>query len=1351
MLACLLRITIILLATLTISFSFAAGDYQFRPFLSSNGFSDKSFRSLFQDSKGFIWMGVDSGGLCKYSGNSVEIFGHKGNSPSSITSNYINDIHEDVYGNIWLATDKGLHIFNRKTTSFRYVPLSDHPTEIAKKIYRNEDGTFFVGTDEGLYRLSAMQNAEDLVYVPIEDQLSALLKGVSIRTMTSKGDDYWIGTSSGLYYYSYASGEFNYWRKSDEPFGISNDEINSMIFLDDDRLLIGSDNGVYVLDTKSGKFTLLSFKQSGIPWEGVVGIKHVFKDSGGVVWIATMTHGVISGNIVEEAKSSVSFEMNIPGTISGLESKHIAAIIEDSNDQLLVATKFKGIFVHDRRITTFPRFSLHAKGQGGMDQNKDYILSAAEDSDGNIWIGTKERGLIRYDPVHHHFKDVVISQEGIPVRRVEAVFFDAFEKLWIGNNKGLVRIEPTSGSYRQIPLRKVTSIVADGQDALWVGTALGIYRVDQQTGKITPHDSKHLFFKNRDVGISQLLLTPQGDLLIGTNKRGLFVYSEQKDRLTNFAHDPMDNHSISGNTIRSIHYDKKGRIWVGTKSSGLCLYEDNKFTRFYESSGLPSNSVFSILEDGVGNIWLGTNEGLSKFSIEAQKFQNYTARYGLQGNVFERNAALHLKDGRFFIGGNQGFNLFQPETIHLQPCEPPIVINEVRANAEVVAHEIFESQTLFLDHHSHNLTFTFSALDYRALDAIQYKYKLEGVDEDWVYANNNGQVTYSNLSHGTYSFQIMATNADGIWSDKAVAFNVNINTPPWLSWWAKIMYFICLVVFFGVWYWIATMRASYKNRLQIKQLELNQVEKLNRLKLNFFTNISHELRTPLSLILAPLDRLRKYDHVEKRNVTLAYKSAKQLRGLLDQLLYFRKVEEGNLQLKVIRCHLSLLMNDILQPFYDLAVDQGITFEVMQNELAGNGFLDFDKVNQAVSSLMIDAFKFTPREGKVTVQLGVILSPMKKKKTQVRHLSIIVSDTSEGIDAKEARYIFNRYYQAQEGNSGRVIGLQLVRSLVVLHKGSIHIKSDLSKGNRFTIKIPIDENVYSGKEIQYANRKLQPVDLSEVIGWEEDKPELLKKKPVKPPTSKRLLIVDDNKELRQYLAREFRGFYYVETAKNGTEGWKKTLKFDPDVVVTDIMMLGGSGYDLCKNIKNSPITSHISVVMLTAKSLEHQIVMGLEVGADAYMVKPFNIDVLKAKLESLMLNRDLLKESLRSEEETTNKEVESTEDSQFISRILEIMEQNYMKTEFSVEEFAYDLYVSRSQLFRKLKSLTGQTPSEYLYSFRIKKSIKMLEEGTLNVSEIARKSGFKSPNSFTKTFTKHMGVSPSKYVRSITAN
>ncbi|UII23421.1 hybrid sensor histidine kinase/response regulator transcription factor [Fulvivirga ligni] len=1284
-------------------------DYQFRNFTAGFNFSGDNVRCVYQDSKGFIWMGLESEGLCKFDGSKYEVFSE------NIASNYINDINEDAYGNIWVATENGLNILQQESSRFT------NPTGRSDEVFmlfRDQQDKMWVGDATGLFQYSVTKSDSGYNYKQEKHSITEKLKGETVLSFLWEDSvSCWIGTKNGLFYNSPTV--FKQWKSSNhKPFALSDNEVHSIVQLDNRDLLLATDNGVNILNHSNLQVQRLEFKNSGVYNNGKVGVVKILKSSDNMIWIGTTTYGILTGKLITSENGVSQSDFKIPEHITGLSSAYITDVMEDQNRQIWVSTKFGGLFIHDRRGQIFRHYELDEQ------ENQSFIISVAEDNEGQIWLGTREAGLVRFNPNQSTYQKVEVFQNGEEVRRIESLFCDSEGKLWIGHKKGINKLDPKTLMSEYFNLPKVISI-AEGIDKIWVGTTAGLFTYTKDLD-FTRFKSSQVLFDKADVKFSKLLWDNSSTFWLGTNSHGLYQYFIQKDSLSH-----VNTNDLANATIRELYQDSKSNIWIGTKSSGLYRYEKGDFQYFTIKNGLPSHTIFSVLEDNAGKIWLTTNKGVSRYDPSIEEFRNFNSYHGLQGNVFEKNAAIKLQSGFLLMAGNNGFNLFDPQKINIENFTPPLVINALKANGQLVIKDAFYNQSLQLPYDQNLLSLEFSALDYRDIGALKYKYRLLGLDNQWSEAGNKNTVTYSNLEPGIYSFQVFSTDADGKWTDNLISLEIEIASQPWLSWWAKLLYAIALAAIVFLVYWVIAQRVKYHQKMKLKDMELSHVSEMNDLKINFFTNISHELRTPLTLIMTPLERLLNTykDESITSHVKMAHASAKKLLNLTDQLIDFTKIEHGAMQLQVQLVKVKEFFDQLIMPYSDYARSRSVDLKVQIFNQEQEALLDVDKVEKVFNNLIINALKYTQSGGEIILTI----------EADAYNLTFSISDTGKGISQANLQHIFDRYYQVNTLQPGGGIGLELVYNLVSLHKGKIQVESEEGKGSTFTVSLPIGSESYGDDEVK---REPGVLKFQGFIEGDFKREYEIEKRELSNEAYK-ILIVDDNQELLHMLAETFSDKFFLDIAASGEEAWNIILKEAPDIVITDITMANGDGLELCRQVKENVDTNHIPVILLTARSMTDQQLEGFGSGADAYVVKPFDLAILEAQIYSLIENRRRLWKHYNGQ----STEIEITEnplDDHFLKKLADVIRKNYTDPDFSVEALAFDLGMSRSQLFRKLKSLTNQTPSEYLYAYRIRKASDLLKEGRLGIAEIAYKTGFSSPNSFTKTFKKHLGISPTKY-------
>ncbi|MBN2610423.1 MAG: response regulator [Bacteroidales bacterium] len=1363
-----LPVFILLILIISGNHIYAQGDIILKQLSVEQGLPGDNVRSIFQDSYGYVWFGIESAGLCKYDGNRFYVHGSSGLDSASISNTFINAMIEDDNGDIWLATENGLNIFDHVTGNFikYFCPEINHNK--IQTIYKDSQGSIWLGTFNGTMRFNPRESAKKTEekkygcpnrgkYYDIDkDYIVKRLNSLSVNNILEDNKDFfWFGTDKGLFNYNFKTSKMSHWPEVSIEEGFSKTSmINEIIKVSPGYLLIGTDHGLSLLNTDKNTFITLSFEQSGIFRDARVGIISIFMDKEGVTWIGTNSNGLITGpvsNLQEGFPKIVT-----PKNVYGLTSSHIRDIFEDKTGQIWIITKYDGIFKYDRRSQLFPHYTL-------KNENSNFIISAFEMKNGNILFGSKYGGLFEFDRENKTFKQGNIYVDNILTRRIECLYQDEDGTIWLGIKRGILKLDKNKQLVKIYPTSKVHQIFRDSKNILWIGTETGIYHLDSKTDnperyKLT---SQYGLFQNEELVICVIKEDSYNNLWFGTNNHGAYYYKRDDDKLQQFVHDINDTASISDNTIRSILEDSRGRIWIGTKFNGLNLYNpmQKKFTHYTKSDGLPSNTVFSILEDKTGHIWLTTNNGVSRLHPETKRIVNFNKSHGLQGNVFEPRTSIKLKDDYILFGGNEGFNIFLPENVDIDSFSPPLAITRITANGKILAKDLFSSSRVKISYRDAGLiAFEFASLDFRDPPALSYQYQLVGADINWVSSETRNYVTYTGLSHGKYVFKFKATNADGIWSPYELNTSIIIQRPIWQSWWAYVIYSVMILGILAGIYFFATIRANYSHQLHTKELELKKNEELNQMKLRFFTNISHEIRTPLSLILAPLQKLLKSEELTenlREKLSLINRSTKRLLNLTDQLLYFRKSQQANLKLAVSKGDIINFLDEIVTLYHELADSYNINLEFITDFDKLELWFDPDKIEKIISNLLSNALKFTPKNGSIILHIHKNESLIKQKSQKLKkdfsdnYLKITIQDSGIGMTTKQLRNIFTRFYQAESIETGVGIGLELVNSLIESHKGKISVTSEPGHGTCFSIYLPCSKSCFKDEEIMN-----EVVDTAKYISRIE--PLLLFSKESKSITynqtnetdnqKPRLLIVEDNNDLVQYLKLSLSSEYNLDIAVNGQEGLRKVLDFSPDIIVSDVMMPVMDGNEFCRNIKSNINTSHIPVVMLTAKILDEHQIEGFASGADDYITKPFSIDVLNARIKNLVDSRKKLHERFSNSLNVIPKEITTNKlDEEFLKRIIEIIDKDISNPELTVSIISEQLNMDRTNLFKKIKNLVGKSPSQFIREYRIKCAAKLLLENKYNINEISYMVGFASPAYFSKIFREVLGKTPTELI------
>lgn len=1338
----------------------------FKQFSKEQGLPGDNVQSVFQDSYGYIWFGIESVGLCKFDGNRYYVYGLANTDNNSLSTSFINFMAEDDNGDLWLATEQGLNIFNRDEGVFKSYFYPDIPNNRIKTISKDKRNAIWIGTEKGAVRFIPVSSAKvqkkwfgfESRYTKYIIDEQAAIENIGNEIVNSIQEDqngvFWFGTFNGLYKYQFNQSGKKCQKIIIDKTDITANRINDIAQLPDGNMLIGTNVGVRLFNVKTHNTSKIESDYSINNNKVNFGVTKILVDRNGVSWIGTNLNGILAGKINPPNANNVT----IPTAINGLEGTHIRNIFEDRTGQIWVITKYAGIYANDPRSQLFPHYSTSTN-------DLNFILSACESKNGNVLLGTKFGSLLEFNIENSSIKQKKLYLNSEYLNRIECLFEDPSNNIWLGFKKGLVMLDSNKHVKKFYEAPKVYGISISPSGIFWIFTVDGVYYLNRQSDKVEKYDlsvyGKQLM--GNGIIVQGIFTDKAKNLWFPTYANGIFKYDSTTNNLTWFKNEPGKADCLSGNIIRSFFEDNKGDIWIGTKFSGLNKYipKSGSFEHKSIADGLPSNAIYSIIDDENGNLWISTNNGVSKYDLRKKQFLNFNEKHGLQGNVFESRTSIKLKNNDILFGGNNGFNLFSPEKVDIDTFSPPLVVTHILANNTTISKDLFSSEEVFIPYKKSKLiTIEFSALDYRDPTSIKYAYQLEGVDKDWIFSTRHNSVTYSKVPHGKYKFRFKATNADGMWVEHDLIVNMIIETPLWLRWWAYLCYFIIgLASLFGI-YHFATIRANYRHQLAIKEQELKRDKELNQMKLRFFTNISHEIRTPLTLIMAPLQKLINSTDINdsyKRKIELIDKSAKRLLKLTDQLLYFRKVQQESLRLEVTHSDIVLFLTDIISPFYELADNSTLKFDFICEYNYLTTWFDPDKIEKIISNLLSNAFKFTPENGSVFISLTKEEMPFGSKKrfftgrdeTKFNYAKISIKDSGVGMTPKQVEHIFERFYQAEPFDTGVGIGLEFVKQLVEIHKGNIEVESTPGQGTTFSIFLPLNKSVYKNEII--LNEEIENTDyiskskLTLLYGKDKNTEALAtnckdcKDKP-------KLLVVEDDRDLQLYLKQMLDESYNVLVANNGETGLEITKKELPEIIITDVMMPKMDGHQFCKIVKADVAVSHIPIIMLTAKNLDDDQLEGLYSGADDYISKPFNDEILMARINNIMVSRKKLQEKysntiyVNPAEITTNKT-----DEQFTERLLGIIDQDISNPELSIQDIARLLNMDRTNLFKKIKSIFGKSPSQFIREYRIKNAAKLLLQHKYNINEVSYMVGFTSPAYFSKLFKEVFGKTPSEFL------
>lgn len=1343
-------------------FSFAQSQIKFEQLTLEDGMSQSTVNSICQDSRGFMWIGTDDG-LNRYDGYRFTVYKHEQSDPQSLSHNYILSIFEDRLGALWIGTQGGLNRFDRKTERFsHYKHYPGNPESLSHNIVtaicEDQAGDLWIGTEDGLDKFG--REKETFSHCQHDPNRPESLSSNTIRTIyEDRQGALWIATQDGLDKFDREKGTFSHFRHDpDDLRSLSRNDVRS-IFEDRQGVLwVGTwGGGLNKFDAKRETFSHYRHDPDN-PWSLSDNIIYsIYEGRQGQLWIGT-SGGL---NSFDREKEAFAHHLHDPSDPLSLSNNSVHSICESQSGLLWFGT-LNRLNIYDRKKEAFNHYWHDPNNSNSLGSNS--VSSIYEGQSGIIWIGTSDGGLDKFDRqkgTFSHYRHDPNQPNSLSNNRVRSVYEDRSGTLWVGTYGGLNQFDRATGAFKHymhdpdnpqsISNNRVWSILEDHLGTLWIGTYNGFNRFDRQKGTFTvylhdPDDPQSL----SNNYVRTIYESPSGTLWFGT-QGGLNRFDREKEAFTCFQHDPNQPGSLSDNYVRSIYESRQGVLWVGTQS-GLNRFDRNNgaFKTYREKDGLPNGVIYGIVEDRKGYLWLSTNMGLARFDPENEVFRNYDVNDGLQSNEFNGGAYCKTRNGEILFGGVKGFNLFHPDDIIDTSAVPPVVFTAFRRYNTAQAGErpieekgISEKREVTLSYQDNILVFEFSALVYGRAAKTAYACQLEGFSDSWMNLGTENKVTFTNLDPGAYRLKVKAANMDGIWSAHPAELKVTILPPWWQTW---LAYFIYLVLFLGIIY------ASYRFQLQRKmeQQEAKRLREIDQLKTRLYTNITHEFRTPLTVVLGMSDLIeefldkRTYGRI-KETVALIKRNSNSLLNLINQLLDLAKLESGNLKLQLVQGDVVRYLQFLTESYQSYADSKQIrlTFYKEIPELAMA--YDPDKLLIIVSNLLSNALKFTPEGGKVILHVNA------SDNKNGRSLIIKVRDTGIGIDESILPRIFDRFYQApanaQEGGrgggegAGTGIGLALTKDLVQLMGGHIKAKSRLGEGTEFSVALPAVYNpempmaVEARAEVLKEKTNVFLPAISDQSLEEESGGGLLQK-----PLA---LIVEDNPDIVTYLKTCLQQDYQLAVAQNGEEGENKAIELIPDIVVSDVMMPKKNGFELCDVLKRHPFTSHIPIILLTARATLEDRLTGLEHGADAYLKKPFHKDELLIRLRKLIETRKNLQQrflSLDKQPPATDRSMQF-EDA-FLQKMRRVVEKNLSDPDFDSARLCREIGMSRSQIYRKLMALTGQPASHFIRSIRLHRAKDMLLTDKLTIAEVAYAVGFRDPSYFSRTFIELFGNSPS---------
>ena len=1379
--------------------TYAQQNIEFIHITAEQGLSQNDINSICQDNKGFIWLSSHDG-LNKYDGYSFKTYRPDPENENSIPSNLIHDIIPDNDGFIWMVnTNMGISRFNpADETVERFISDSKNEnslsTNIVSSLYVDPQNRLWVSNDNGVDVLDINklpENVDFVHYTVNPNDPNAPENRVKVVFQDSN-EQIWLGTDSGLFKaFMNSKGQMTFINVSEEQGLWKKVRVNSIIEDKNGGLVLSSIFGLHYKKSPAEKFELV--KKEVYYHLGIDKLNNLW--AGGPEGLSYFEYNSLQSKFI--FKNNFTNDIRNPKSIN---KNSVRDLFVDRSNVIWIGTKGGGV------NKMYPAGNPFFTAQNNLSPNSlsyNNIRSLFQDSNGNLWVGTEDGSLNvsinnKNNPKYNEFKSFenlvnIFAIHEVKLRDGKYVLFGS------ETNTEFKAVKLKEGGYTKNDFKilgerigAIFSIQQTKNSAIWIGTYnKGVFRwVQQPDGTFEkshfPEGSGGLSSRT----IRSFLEDAEGNLWIGTANGLNFLPKaellKEQPKFKVFKNEKDNPKSISHNYILAIHQSINGTIWVGTLGGGLnkVINRDQNFEFSFQKSsvknGLANNIIKAIEEDDKGNLWIASNKGLTKYNPNSQKVRNYDVNDGLQGNEFLELSSFKLNNGELAFGGINGFNTFNPATIedNTEKAQPLLtnfyLLNKKvdvgqELNGRVVLNKtINETEEVVLKPNENSFSLEFSAAHYVAPKKNKFKYKLEGFDEDWIDTNAEKRfATYTNLPSGKYKFLLKTSNNDGLWSEENKMLEIEVVPPFWKTGVAYFLYGLIAIGLLVGFRRYTIVRAEEKHQFDVSKMEKEKSEELQQMKLEFFTNISHEFRTPLTLIKGPLDYLEKNEEElnseeRKKQYDLMSKNANYLLRLVNQLLDFRRLDRKKMQLNFSKLNIVEFIEETSGPFLFMANKKQIDFNVIATHKNIEVSFDPDALEKIMNNLLFNAFKFTPEQHKISVIIHTGSSfenpnVFNKKLDLSKYVVIQIKDTGKGIPAEKLEHIFERYYVERKKNiQGAGIGLSFTKSLVELHDGFINVESAEGKGTTFSVLLPVKNNENANGKIIDLENELQEEHLSNLAPdlqtlTGELKADFEKSKTQKEEENKlpKILLIEDNEDIREFIKQGLGEKYEIVEAENGEEGLQKAIEELPSLIVSDIMMPKLDGLAMSKQLREDKKTSHIPIVLLTAKSSTDTEREALGIGIEDFIRKPFDLDVLVLKIQNIISKRESIRNKYKTTVSLEPSEIAVTSvDEKFLKQAMAIVEDHMMNTEFSVEMLVAEMGMSRSNLYLKLKEITGLSSSEFIRSVRLKRAVQLIKKSDMSVKEIMYMTGFNTASYFSKCFKKQYGMVPSEYVKSL---
>lgn len=1335
--------------------------------------SNSAITSIFMDKNDYVWFGTWDG-LNRYDGSTISVYKPSSADHRSISNNIVRELQEDRKGRLWIITHSGINQFNPDLNSFNsYFDTLNVPfQEYNLKACIGPDSSVWIGlVGWGIGRFD--EKTEKFVpyaVIGMDDEWPKTVTG--------------IGSYNGILYVLSGTGKLvgikdhrivfthqvNLKSSTRQPRFLI---LNNQYFL-----AVPADNG------SLGMYNLMNDSLDAVHLKmGSTGISSICQNQEkDALWAGTESGNIFKISLVNGNLISESLDSYIP--LLSQKKLKILSITETSQNIMWIGTDGDGIYKFLTKERLFNSITNGPTDQGHLSQS---IVRCIYEDAGKLYVGTRGGGLNVLNTQNQLENNVYTTRDGLSNNAVLSINKDQKGNLWIGvDGEGIDMMEAKTGRIVHFPrdiqsavninFASVYAICAAADNSIWLGTSgfgvirLKIQKLDNGRYELVKYeriDSRNSKMKSNIV--YSIVEESPGTFWFGTRFGGLYKYNSKISEFEELVQASANPSGLSNNDVLSLCRDSKNHLWIGT--SGGLNYKSLESSaqpviRYNQSDGLLNNTIHGILEDDMGRIWISTNEGLSLFNYNDRSFKNFDWNDGLQNNEFTDGAVFKSPvSHKLYFGGIDGVDIVNPDKLDTSFFFPKLAFTEFQVHNVIInpgdetrllSRHINVTENIRLKYDQNFITFHFTTLDYWNKQRCKYAYYLENYDKEWIYINKQSFVNLVNVPPGKYKLHIKYTNENGTWNADTRAVTIIISPPFWATKFAFAVYVLLFILVQAGWINAVRKRTKRKKMLAIEKIKHEHEEELNNYKLQFFTNIAHEFRTPLTLIMGPVATILKKnnDNAIKKPLTTIYKNALRLQKLIQELIEFRRIETGNARLEVTEKDLNVFTADIVDIFQEYALERGIELTFLPFEGPSFGYIDSRKIEKVLINLISNSIKYTPANGSVNVRLSILN----------RVACLEVTDTGIGISPEIKERIFDPFFHGSENYAevngiakGTGIGLSLTKSLVEVHKGNIDVESVVGKGSKFTFTIPIaasdyENIVYPGETLIFRSQLKEKINTEfESSTYESSDLDITRNDKLISASEKeyQILIVDDNPQVLSMLSDILSDKYGVHKADSGLKALEILENNKIDLVISDVVMPEMDGLTLCQNIKDNIETSHLPVILLTAKGEIEQRIEGLQAGADSYIPKPFHPDHLFVRIEKLLQGREVIRKkfstlALNTDEKFTQGLGKSDED--FLEKLSGFITREMANSDLAADHLASYMAMSKTSLYKKIKSLTGLSPHLLINQYRLKKAAYLLKNGNMNVSEVIYETGFNSRSYFYKSFNELFHCSPKDYTK-----